>query len=151
VQGKAALAMDNELNLVEMELREIQIKADAMGGSQVVILGEKSGSREFPIFIGFTEAIALDAALHKQKHQRPLTHDLIGNLLQGMHARLTRVIVDDLHDDIFFGKLVVRTPLATEELIDSRPSDAIVLAVKHEVPIFAAEEVLERATRAQGE
>jgi uncharacterized protein len=138
--------MDNELNLVEMELREIQIKADTLGGSQVVVLGEKTGSREFPIFIGFAEAIALDAALHKQKHQRPLTHDLIGNLLVGLHARLMRVIVDDLHDDIFFGKLVVRTPLATEELIDSRPSDAIVLAVKHEAPIFVSEEVLERAT-----
>jgi hypothetical protein len=139
--------MDGELNLVEMELREVQIKADAITGSQVVVLGEKNGSREFPIFIGFTEAIALDAALHKQKHQRPLTHDLIGNVLEGLQGKLTRVIVDDLRDDIFYGKLAVRTPINTEELIDSRPSDAIVMATKHDVPIFVAEEVLEKAGR----
>jgi bifunctional DNase/RNase len=139
--------MDEELNLIEMELREVQIKADALTGSQVVVLGEKNGPREFPIFIGFTEAIALDAAIHKQKPQRPLTHDLIGNVIHGLHGRLTHVIIDDLHDDIFFGKLAVRTPMDTEELIDSRPSDAIVLATKHEIPIFVAEEVLEKAAR----
>lgn len=139
--------MDGELNLVEMELREVQIKADPMSGFQVVVLGEKNGPREFPIFIGIPEALALDAALHKQKYPRPLTHDLIGNVIEGLHAKLVHVIVDDLRDDTFFGKLAVRTPMKTEELIDTRPSDAIVLATKHEVPIFVAEEVLEKAGR----
>lgn len=138
-----------DFNLIEMELREIQIKVDALTGSQVVVLGEKGGSREFPIFIGFTEAIALDAAIHRQRHQRPLTHDLIGNIIEGLNAQLTHVRVDDLRDDIFFGKLALRAADGTLALIDSRPSDAIVLATKYELPIFVAEHVLERASRSE--
>ena len=138
--------MDGELNLIEMELREIQLKNDSLQ-AQVVVLAEKDGPREFPIYIGTPEAMALDATLHNRSHQRPLTHDLISNVIEGVGARLTRILVDDLRDDIFYGKLVVRTVQNTEELIDSRPSDAIVMATKFGVPIFVSEEVLERAGR----
>ena len=134
--------MASELNLIEMELREIQLKDDALG-TQVIILGEKQGEREFPIFIGYNEAIALDLALHGAKHQRPLTHDLLFNVIEGMGGTMLHVIIDDLSNDTFYGKLVVRTPAGTEELIDSRPSDAIVLATKRHLQIFVAEHVLE--------
>ena len=134
--------MDGELNLVEMELREIQMKDDAIG-SQVIVLGEKNGEREFPIFIGYAEALALDLALHGYKNQRPMTHDLIYNIIDGLGGEMVRVIVDDLRQDTFFGKLVIRGARGTEELIDTRPSDAIVLATKRQVPIFVAEHVLD--------
>ena len=139
--------MSEDPRYVEMELRELQIKMDSLSGSQVVVLAERVGSREFPIFIGFTEAIALDAALHRQAHPRPMTHDLIGNIFEGLDCRLARVLVDDLREDVFFGKLVLQKEDGKEILIDARPSDAIVLAAKHGVPIHVAEHVLEKAAR----
>jgi bifunctional DNase/RNase len=138
--------MDGELNLIEMELREIQMKDDEIG-AQIIVLGEKNGPREFPIFIGYAEALALDLALHGYKNQRPMTHDLVYNIVDGLGAEIRRVIVDDLRQDTIYGKLAVRTPAGTEELIDSRPSDAVVLASKRGLPIFVAEHVLEMVMR----
>ena len=133
------------MNLIEMELREIQMKdSDAMGGRQVIVLGEKLGSREFPIYIGYAEALALDLELHGFENKRPMTHDLIYNVLAGLGAELKHILIDDLRDATFFGKLVVKTAADTDELIDSRPSDAIVLATKGKLPIFVNEEVLEK-------
>jgi hypothetical protein len=138
--------MDGELNLIEMELREIQVKDD-MIGPHIVVLGEKEGPREFPIYIGFAEILALDNALHAVQAERPLTHDLIVNVLQGLGAELKRVIVDDLRHETFFGKLAVRNAAGVEGLIDTRPSDALILACKCRLPIFVAEHVLELVTR----
>lgn len=138
--------MDSELNLIEVELREIQMKDDAIG-SQIIVLGQKNSPREFPIFIGYAEALALDLALHGYKNQRPMTHDLILNVIHNLGAELRRIIIDDLKNDTFFGKLAVLTAAGTEDLIDSRPSDAIVLAAKCTLPIFVAEHVMEIATR----
>jgi hypothetical protein len=138
--------MDGELNLIEMELREIQVKDD-MIGPHIIVLGEKEGAREFPIYIGFAEILALDNALHGRQAERPLTHDLIMNVLQGLGAEIKRVIVDDLRHETFFGKLAVRSASGVEGLIDSRPSDALILACKCRLPIFVAEHVLEMVTR----
>ena len=142
--------MDGDLILVEMELREIQMKDDAIG-SQIIVLGEKNGEREFPIFIGYAEALALDLALHGYKNIRPMTHDLIFNIVDGLGAEMSHVIVDDLRQDTFFGKLVLRTAQGTQTVIDSRPSDAIVLATKRQLPIFVAEHVLDQVLRHQEE
>lgn len=136
--------MDGEMNLIEMELREILMKEDVMGGRQVIVLGEKGGVREFPIYIGYAEALALDLELHEVANKRPMTHDLIFNVLDGLGGEIQQVIVDDLREGTFFGKLIVRTAAGTEELIDSRPSDAVVLATKRKLPIFVNEEVLEK-------
>ncbi len=140
----------DDLKLVEMELREIQIKEDAIQ-TQVIVLGEKGGARQFPIFIGYVEAIALDSAIHGFQNARPMTHDLILNVIEGTGCELQRVVVDDLRSDTFFGKLVVRTSSGTEEWIDSRPSDAIVLASKRRVPIFVADHVLESVSPSDDE
>ncbi len=139
--------MDGSANLIEMELREIQIVEEAIQ-TQVIILGEKGGDREFPIFIGSFEAIALDAALHGYQNVRPMTHDLVLNVVEGVGCELRHVIVDDLRNETFFGKLAVQTPDGRTELVDSRPSDAIVLATKRRLPIFVAEHVLELVSRA---
>lgn len=140
--------MDEDPVLVEMELREIQMKDDATG-SQIIVLGEKNGAREFPIFIGYAEALALDLALHGYKNIRPMTHDLIYNIVDGLGAEMQRIIINDLRQDTFFGKLVLRNAQGTNEEIDTRPSDAIVLATKRQLPIFVAEHVLEQVLRHQ--
>lgn len=138
----------DDLKLVPMELREVQIKTDALGGSQVVVLGEREGEREFPIFIGSNEALALDLALHKYQNPRPMTHDLVLNVIEGMGGSLERIVVDDLRQSTYFGKLVVRLASGETEWIDTRPSDAIVLATKRRVPIYVNEPVLDAATSA---
>lgn len=133
--------MADKIELIEVSLQEIQ--ACEGPGAQIMILGEVVGNRRFPIFIGFNEMDALDRALHGKATSRPLTHDLVLNAIDTMHGTLVRVLIDDLHEDTFFGKLVVRLPEGEEVMIDSRPSDAIVLAARRGVPIFAAEKVLD--------
>lgn len=91
----------------------------------------------------------MDQAVRGIPTPRPMTHDLIYNLLDAMGARLHRVLVDALLDDTFHGKLVVQTADGREVRVDTRPSDAIVLACKRDIPIFVAEEVLEEVLRHQ--
>ena len=127
--------------LIEMELREIQI-SENISGHQIIILGEKDGNRVFPIYIGFYEAFAMDNAVRKVKTIRPMTHDLIWNIIDGIGVELIRVVVDELKNDTFFGKLIIKDHNEREIIIDSRPSDAIVLASKRNVPIFVEDQVL---------
>ena len=132
--------------LVEMELREIQISENP-SGHQIIILGEKGGSRTFPIYIGFYEAYAMDIAVRGIHTPRPMTHDLIYNIIDGLELSMNRVLVDKLENDTFFGKLAIENGQGKEILIDSRPSDAIVLAAKRQLPIFVAEDVLNEVCR----
>jgi bifunctional DNase/RNase len=130
--------------MVEMELREIHISQ--VTAHQIVILEEKDGDRSFPIYIGMWEAHAADDAVRQRQHLRPMTHDLILNTIEGLGAELEGVLVDSLAEDTFHGKLLVRTASGSHIKIDSRPSDAIVLASRQRVPIFVSEEVLERTS-----
>lgn len=132
--------------LVEMELREIQISENP-SGHQIIILGEKGGRRSFPIYIGFYEAYAMDIAVRGIRTPRPMTHDLIYNIIDGLNLSMNRVLVDKLENDTFFGKLAIENGQGKEILIDSRPSDAIVLAAKRQLPIFVAEDVLDEVCR----
>lgn len=133
-----------DVEIVPMQLREIQASD---GGAQIVVLAEDGGPREFPIYIGYYEMDALDRALHRKESPRPLTHDLVLNVVEGMGGTLVRVVVDDLRDETFYGKLDVRMRDGSRALIDSRPSDAIVLAMRRRVPIFVAAHVLDAANR----
>lgn len=132
--------------LVEMELREIQIVDDPTR-HQVVVLAEKGGERAFPIYIGLFEASAMDLAVHGQKAPRPMTHDLVYNILEEVGARLVEVRVDELRNETFFGKLVVEKENGEVVLVDSRPSDALVLAAKRRLPVFVEEAVLDEICR----
>ena len=132
--------------LVEMELREIQIVDDPTR-HQVIVLAEKEGRRAFPIYIGLFEASAMDLAVHGQKAPRPMTHDLIYNILEGLGAQLLEVRVDELRNETFFGKLVVQKDSNEVVLIDSRPSDALILAAKAGLPIFVDDKVLDEVCR----
>jgi len=132
--------------MIEMELREIHISS--VTPYHLVVLEEKNGEgRSFPIYIGEGEAKAADNAIFQRKHPRPLTHDLIMNLIEGLDCELEGIMVDALDNDTFHGKLLLKTTDGKHIKIDSRPSDAIVLATKASVPIFVSEEVLDRMHR----
>lgn len=134
---------------VEMELAEIQM-SEAINQHQVIVLSEKEGSRTFPIFIGFYEASAMEISIKGFKPPRPMTHDLIFNILDSAGLELVRVLVDELKSDTFHGKLVIRDKQGLESQVDSRPSDAIVLASKRHVPIFVHEDVLQQVSGGSG-
>ncbi len=130
---------------VEMELSEIQM-SEGINQHQVIILSEKGGTRTFPIFIGFFEASAMEYSIKGIKTPRPLTHDLIYNILEAWDLKLVRILVDELRNDTFFGKLVIQNNQGEEVLVDTRPSDAIVLASKKNLPIFVHEDVLNKVS-----
>lgn len=123
-----------------MELSRIIISET--NDEQVIVLREVDGSRAFPIVIGIWEAVAIDRNIKGKKTPRPMTHDLIENVIAGLDARLESVIVNDLKDRTFFARLVLRRNGKQVE-IDSRPSDAIALAVQMKAPIYVEEKVLE--------
>lgn len=127
--------------MIEMEVRELQRSQEMP--QQIVILAEKDGGRRFPIFIGGYEAEALDMALHGQKAARPLTHDLVLNAIESMGGDLDSIYVDELRDGTFYGKLIVRMAGSERVQIDTRPSDALVLATKLRAPIFVSSEILD--------
>ena len=124
---------------VRMELSRIIISETSE--QQVIVLKEKDGSRSFPIVIGTYEAAAIDRGVKDLRTPRPLTHDLLSNILDGLGAELERVVVYDLRRNTFYAKLILQRNGETIE-IDSRPSDAIALAVVRNAPIFVNEKVL---------
>ena len=107
-----------------------------------VLLEELEGTRLIPIWVGISEGNAIAASLQNQIAQRPQTHDLIINLLKLLHVSVERVIVSDLRDNTYFAEIVLRDIQAKELIVDSRPSDAIALAVRVQADIFIDEKVL---------
>ena len=124
---------------VQMELSKIIISENS--DSQVIVLKEKYGDRSFPILIGIHEALAIDRRLKGIRFERPLTHQLLANVIRDMGGALEKIVIHDLRDHTFFAKLCVRRGQESIE-IDSRPSDAIAVGIASEVPIFVAEHVL---------
>jgi bifunctional DNase/RNase len=115
-----------------------------MNYQRVVILREKDADRYLPIWIGPAEADAIAVRLQDVTVARPLTHDLLRNMIEQMGARVAYIVVNDLSNDTFFARIVLDVHGETME-VDSRPSDAIALAVRVEAPIYAEEDVLDRA------
>lgn len=138
-------------NFVEMELREIQTTDDPRD-HPIIVLGEKSGEREFPIYIGPVEARALEDTVLGQPHlaehlRRPMTHDLILNCIDGVGATIARVLVTKLEKSTFIGAVELRTSDDRIVRVDSRPSDAMIVAMKRRSPIFVEEQVLRDVQR----
>jgi len=139
-----------------MEIREIQTSDDPRD-LPIIVLGERDGEREFPIYIGHIEARALEeAALFSMAAQeigfrRPLSHDLILNVIDGLGAALEKILITKLENGTFFGALQLKSPDGNVAEIDSRPSDAMVLAVKRKCPIFVEEKVLAEVERGNTE
>jgi len=128
--------------LVEMSVEGIRVSL--MTYQRVVILKEKDADRYLPIWIGPAEADAITVRLQDVSVARPLTHDLLRDVMERLGAQVECVVVNDLADDTFYARIFVSFNGERLE-IDSRPSDAIALAVRVQVPIFAEETVLDRA------
>lgn len=128
--------------MVEMTIESIRVSL--MNYQRVVILREKESDRYLPIWIGPAEADAIAVRLQDVQVARPLTHDLLGNAIQQLGATVAYVVVNDLSNDTFFARIMLQVDGRSVE-IDSRPSDAIALAVRAQVPIFADESVLDKA------
>ena len=125
--------------LIEFELFQVIITEGSQ--TQVIVVREKGGERFFPIYIGHNEAMAIDRKLNDVEVPRPLTHDLLFSVIGSMGGKLTRVIINDMHDDYSLALLEVVRGNETIT-IDSRPSDAIALAVRAGCPIYVEEQVL---------
>ena len=127
-----------------IEVKVSSIRASLMSEHRVVILKDVNAERYLPIWIGPYEAEAIALRLQNREVARPLTHDLLNNVIHKMGGEVSHITVTDLRDDTFFGKITVRLNGRQVE-IDSRPSDAIALAVRANVPIFVEENVMTQA------
>lgn len=117
---------------------------DPLSNMPIIILRDEEDKRSLPIWVGIFEANAIALELEKITTPRPMTHDLIKNILEALDARVLKVAVNDLRDNTFFA--VIHLQLGESELtVDSRPSDAIALALRVGAPIFVEEEVVRKA------
>ena len=124
---------------VRMDLARIVISDTSE--QQIIVLRERPGDRQFPIVIGLTEAAAIDRRVKDIVTPRPLTHDLLANVIRDLHGELEKIVIHDLRDHVFYAKLVIRRDGELIE-VDSRPSDAIALGVASDTPIYVEETVL---------
>ncbi len=116
----------------------------ATGGAYAILLKEIDGSRRLPIIIGAFEAQAIALEIEGIKPPRPLTHDLLKQLVDNLGASVVEIVVSELKDNTFYAKIVLEASGLTNE-IDARPSDAIALAVRTYAPIFVSESVMDAA------
>ena len=119
---------------------------DPFTNSPIMILKDVESEKAVPIWIGLLEATAIASELEKIKFSRPMTHDLLKNVMDVMAVQITRVEVCDLRDNTYFA-LIYFTRNGQEVTIDARPSDAIALALRAKAPIFVAEVVIQKARR----
>mgnify|MGYP001094564697 CR=1 FL=1 len=131
--------------MVEMVVHTLVRDVRDAGNSIVVVLKEREGKRALPIVIGAPEAHAIFCELRHIKPARPWTHDLMCTILDELEVQLARVVVVELRDNIYYAQLVLINN-GNEQQIDSRPSDAIALALRAGAPIYVADKVMEEAT-----
>ncbi|MBE0689413.1 MAG: bifunctional nuclease family protein [Anaerolineae bacterium] len=120
------------------------IRVSLMSQHRIVILKDTGSDRYLPIWIGPCEADAITIELQEVPPQRPLTHDLLKSAIQEFGGRIVHILINDLRNDVYYARIVVEVGDNQIE-IDSRPSDAIALAVRAKVPVFVADLVMERA------
>jgi bifunctional DNase/RNase len=120
------------------------VSFDMVGKQPIVLLKTADGNKFLPIWIGHPEAAAILMKLQGASTPRPLTHDLMTNVLSQLEARVVKITVTELRDNTFYALITLGID-GTEVEIDSRPSDAIALAVRAEAPIYAADAVLEES------
>lgn len=127
---------------VEMKVRGLAL--DPVSNMPIIILRDEEEKRSLPIWVGIFEANAIALELEKVAPPRPMTHDLIKNLLEAVEAKVEKIVVNDLRESTFFAVIHIR--LGEEQVtVDSRPSDAIALALRVGAPIFVEEDVVRRA------
>lgn len=131
-----------------MEVKVMGVLVDPKASNPVVVLVDLTGQKALPIWIGVFEAEAISRGLEDVVTLRPMTHDLMKQILDTFQASLTRVVINDIKGNTFYANLYLDIE-GKEIIVDSRPSDAIALAVRVKAPIFIAETVIE-ATKQMG-
>jgi uncharacterized protein len=127
---------------VEMQIRGLMI--DPLTNMPIVVLKDVEGDTVLPIWVGIFEANAIQEELEKMTRPRPMTHDLLRNLARGLNAVVRKVVVSELRDDTYYAVIWMEHEGETV-VIDSRPSDAIALALRWDCPIYASRAVLDNA------
>jgi uncharacterized protein len=127
---------------VEVEMKIRGLMMDPMTNMPIVVLKDSSGDAVLPIWVGIYEANAIALEIEKVTTPRPMTHDLIKILLMGLDASITKVVVSELKDDTFYALIWLEREGKLMS-IDSRPSDALALALRHDCPIFVEDKVLQ--------
>lgn len=131
------------MDKVQVEILGLSSTPSA-GGAYAILLKEVYGVRRLPIIIGAFEAQAIALEIEGIKPPRPLTHDLLKNVIDNLGASIQEILIDELRDNTFFAKIVLEISSLTND-IDSRPSDAIALAVRTQAPIYVNEDVMKAA------
>jgi hypothetical protein len=128
--------------MLEMKVRGLTL--DPLSNMALVLLRDLEGTKALPIWVGIPEANAIALEIEQVPTPRPMTHDLIKNILEGINATVMRIVVNDLKDSTFYATIFLS--LAGREFhIDSRPSDAIAIALRVKAPIYVTQDVIERA------
>ena len=129
--------------MIEMELTGVRVELPT--NQPIVLLRERGGERYLPIWIGAADAAAIALSLQGVVTPRPMTHDLLKNILEDLTVEVQRIVVTELRDSTFYATIALQRGTDGFE-VSSRPSDAIALAVRMAVPIFAEEGVLDEAS-----
>jgi bifunctional DNase/RNase len=127
---------------IEMKIRGLMV--DPSTNAPIVILKDVTGDTVLPIWVGLYEANAIALEVEKASPPRPMTHDLLKNLIHGLNAEVQRIVVTELRDDTFYAVIWMEQN-GESVTIDARPSDAIALALRTDCPIYVSEEVLKVA------
>jgi hypothetical protein len=133
---------------MEVEMRIRGLMMDPVTNMPIVILKDVNGTAVLPIWVGIYEANAIALEIEKVATPRPMTHDLLKNLLTGLDTHVSKVVVSDLRDDTFYALIWLEKDGQVIS-IDSRPSDALALALRVDCPIYVEEEVL-KSSKASG-
>jgi bifunctional DNase/RNase len=129
-------------DLVSMSIKGLML--DPVSNSPIVVLKDEEEKFFLPIWVGIFEANAIALQLENITTPRPMTHDLLRNMISELNAEVTRIVINDLRDSTFFAQIRLLVGGKTLE-VDARPSDAIALALRTEAPIFVAQSVLDQA------
>ena len=132
------------MDKIKIEILGLSSSQSQTTGSFALVLGEVEGERRLPIIIGMFEAQAIALEIEKIAPNRPMTHDLFKSFAHGFNYEVTEIIISDLKEGVFFAKIVCSDGIKTIE-IDARPSDAIAIGIRFEVPFYTYEKVLSEA------
>jgi len=134
---------------MELEVKIRGLMMDPVTNMPVVVLKETQGSGVLPIWVGVYEANAIALEIEKVQTPRPMTHDLLKNVLNGLNVHVQKVVVSDLREDTFYALIWMERDGETISM-DSRPSDALALALRLDCPIFVEDQVLKSSKMATG-
>jgi bifunctional DNase/RNase len=131
---------------MEKEAELSRIIINETSDQQIIVIKERHSERSFPIVIGIVEIFAIDRRLKGIEPPRPMTHDLLDSVIQGLGAKIEKIVINDLRNHTFYAKIHLSLNGKTVE-IDSRPSDAIALGAASNAPIYVADHVFDAASQ----